>query len=289
MVWPAVIAAGASLAGGLISAKGALRSQEMSQAFTPEMMKLQNDYNRAAMERQYSLNQAQYGYELTKGPGLEMAGLRAAGINPMLRYGQGGSGTPMFTGGSSALSVGSPTMQFPNAFGDLGSGVAGAVSSALDARRSVAETERTQTETSRVAAETLLRLPAEVRQLEANTRLTEAQRQSELERPALMIQQRVLAEAQARLPDAQLEVFRATVGELGTRAIVNMWNAELLEAQRATEHARADLTSAQAGIARDERARSDIVTQQDLQLLQDATVGFILRTMRLFSGAAQGR
>lgn len=197
MVWPAIIGAGASLLGGLVSAAGASRAQDRSEGFSREM----------------------YEYALTHGPSLEMEGLRRAGINPMLRYGTGGQGTP----------VSMPTMSFQNAFGDLGAGIAGMGSSAF-------ALERQSAETNRINTELLLKLPEELESIRANTALTEAQRESALQQKRVLVEEEIYRHAQTSMTIAQIDALEAQVRQMETAALLNLASA-------AAQHANAALSN----------------------------------------------
>lgn len=178
MVWPAIISAGASLLGGAVSAFGQSRAQNRSEDFSREM----------------------YEYALTHGPSLEMQGLRAAGINPMLRYGSGGSSTP----------VTMPTMSFGNAYGSLGDAISGLGSSAfsaLTAQQSIEESEQ-RVENLRTD---LIKTGHEIHQVIANTSLTNQQRENAIADHGRILQEQLVQLAEIELREAQASQNYAAV------------------------------------------------------------------------------
>lgn len=246
MVWGPLISAGASLIGGLVSARGAERAANRSEAFSREM----------------------YDYALTHGPSLEMAGLRRAGINPMLRYGTGGQGTP----------VSMPTMSFQNPLGDLGAGIAGAASSAFGTMRTQQEIAESQARTR----STIERLLPEIARVEADTSLTQAQRETELHRPGQIMQDIVLSQAQAMLAEEQFDVYQAQIRNLDAGAFAQMTAAYLNNARARRENELGHLAAVEA-----DRAVSQWF--HDQQMYDDEVVGFTLRALRAVSSAVFGR
>lgn len=207
MVWPAIIGAGASLLGGVVSAFGQSRAQSRSEDFSREM----------------------YDYALLNGPAMEMEGLRRAGINPMLRYGSGGSGVP----------VSMPTMNFGNAFGDLGAGIAGASSSAFGNMKTAQEVEKSRAETVSI----LQRLPADLAKIEADTNLTTQQRFKSYQEMGLVVRQQALTEAQTRLSEQEYASFE--------------YRMSLLDAQRLAALGAAASSSAEAALRNAALSRAD--------------------------------
>lgn len=261
----AALGGGGSLLGGLSSLFG---SRGQSQA---DLMSLQ-----------LSTAQSMRRWELENGPALEMAGLRRAGINPMLRYGSGGSGVPM---GGFTPTVAAPYNRFQG-FADAIGGIGESVSSAF---RSFAGGERDTAETSRTRAEVALRLPAEVARIQADTSLTYQQRKNAIVERGRILADTLLTEAQARLPAAQMEVFRAQIGLMGAQTVLAEWQQALTAAQSDVAGATYDRETAAAVSATVQSQRDLTQWVHDRALYEDAVVGFILRSLRAVSGAVQGR
>lgn len=253
MVWGPLISAGASLIGGLVSARGADRAASRSEEFSREM----------------------YDYALTHGPSLEMAGLRRAGINPMLRYGTGGQGTP----------VSMPTMSFPNPYQGLSEGVAGAASSAFGTMRLEQEIDESRARTKDIVS----RLLPDIERIQANTALTDAQRATELRRPGLIMQDIMLKEAQTFLTEEQMNVFGAQIRQMNAAAFASMMSGYLSGQMTSTEIERGlreHHLAISAGVQRD---RDVTMWRHDQQMLEDEVVGWFLRAARNISAAVQGR
>lgn len=107
-MWPALIAAGAQLGGGFLGQSGASQANAKQMEFNATQAQLNRDFQERMSGTQYQR---------------ATADMRAAGLNPMLAYQQGGAGTP---GGASASS--SPQ----NTRAPLAAGISDAVSSAKD-------------------------------------------------------------------------------------------------------------------------------------------------------------
>lgn len=229
MVWPAIISAGASLLGGAVSAFGQSRAQDRSEDFSREM----------------------YEYALLNGPSLEMAGLRRAGINPMLRYGSGGSGTP----------VSMPTMNFGNAYGDLGSAISGIGSSAYGALTAEQNMEESRQRVSNMEIDAL-RVAEETRRIRADTSLTWQQRENAVAEQGRILQQTLLGVAEEQLRYAQENLSEA-------QAVQAAANVRLLNEQVTTERSRQlvlywdQVIGAAEGALRDAR-RPEAEAERDL-------------------------
>lgn len=211
--WGALISAGGSLLGGGVSAFGA---RGMSQ--------------RDAMDFQRVVQQEATAWNLLNGPRLEMEGLRAAGINPMLRYGHGGSAVPM---GATAVSIPQPS----NRLEHLGAGIAGAGSSAVSAHREQAQAGLSQAEAESI----VVKLPAELAKLEADTSLSQAQRKNARAEYGRILQETLLAHAHEELAKAQAAGVPAQIAQA-------MAHVQLLGAQTETEWYRQHLTKWEAAL-----------------------------------------
>lgn len=115
MVWGAIISAGASLAGSLLSKRGQEQANEDNYRIAQEQMAFQERMSNTAYQR-------------------GMEDMRLAGLNPILAYKQGGASTP------SGASI---PMQNEFAGVDLG----GAVNSAIAARQAEAQVKATEANT----------------------------------------------------------------------------------------------------------------------------------------------
>lgn len=260
------IGAATSLLGGITSAFGA-RGQSQS----------------SLMQDQFQYGMQGFHDQLKYGPTWEMAGLKAAGLHPFLRYGQGGS--PMHL---AVPQVSAPPMTQVSGLEALGAGIAGAGREAASAYGTASSAERDQTQAAinrvtppRVQAETLRTL-TEVPRIRADTDLRTAQHATELRRADLVFTQAALAAAQAMLPEAQLEVFQAQIGLMSEQERLAVY-------QQAVEHQREWLIHAQAQSALGQAAVDRAQAGHDLDLFSDAVMGFVLRATRAFAAAAGGR
>ncbi len=87
MVWPAVIAAGAALAGGIMTNRSNAAISEK-----------QMQFNSAQAARQMEFQERMSNTSYQRG----MADMRLAGLNPILAYKQGGAGSPSGAAGAGA-------------------------------------------------------------------------------------------------------------------------------------------------------------------------------------------
>lgn len=171
-----------SLIGAATSAFGA--KDQMSQA---SQMAAQADYAAKA-----------YKTSLVDGPSWEMSGLKKAGINPLLRYGTGGTSTPTYSANVSST----PINKLEGAAGYL-----------ADAGTSAASTLKTMEETKKVQEETN-KLGEEIKNLGTNRRLTEAQINSEQQRMWQLFGQRLLQTSQVELNSAQTAQLQAMLKQI---------------------------------------------------------------------------
>lgn len=128
-MWPAIIAAGIGAAGSL--AGGALSSAGQQQA---NWQTAQFNAQEAQRNRDFQERMSSTAYQRA------MNDMRAAGLNPVLAYQQGGSSTP---------SGGQASATFENAMEGMGKGVTsagGAAARAVELKNTMAQTVNTQTQ-----------------------------------------------------------------------------------------------------------------------------------------------
>lgn len=201
LIGAALISGVANLGGGFMSASGASQANAANQQMNWAQMNFQNNVNAANWEHQQAVNQenwqhalhmlganqgfaqqqANTAYEFSAGQAQEnrnfqermsnsayqraTADMRAAGINPMLAYMQGGASSPAggqasaspmgatgtaSTSGASSGSGASAPHGMRNTQEELGRAVGRIASSAVDAYKSGAEAKRTQADTETI-------------------------------------------------------------------------------------------------------------------------------------------
>ncbi|AJK28279.1 putative minor capsid protein [Eel River basin pequenovirus] len=203
-----LITAGAQLLGGVASAKGA--SEQLSQS---EQLRQQFGYNTSA-----------YRQSLLKGPSWEMEGLRRAGLNPILRYGSGGSSAPNLTG---AVGGSVPV----NRLAPIGDAISNSATSALDAAKLVADTEKTRADTRKATAE-ITKVMEEITAIQHNYSLTQAQRETEMQRQRNVFADTVLKWAQENLAREDAERVKAQTSLLHSQEAINEYR-KILEQNKA--------------------------------------------------------
>ncbi len=221
------ISAGAEMLGGATSAFGA--SKQLSA--------------RDAMHAQSQFNFAQYKKSLLEGPSLEMSGLKAAGINPLLRYGQ--HGTPMST---SAQGVSQPPSI--NKLEGLGEGISNSATSAMDAYSRVVDAKKKTKETEKLV-EDINEVLARIDNIQADTSLSGAQRDETLERTQLHAANRYRTYVQNGLDNLQGSLTRQQISQMSN--IMNNTQAQTLVALATEAKIQAETAIAQAGLSGAER------------------------------------
>lgn len=253
------IGAASSLLGGITSAFGA-RGQSQS----------------SLMQDQFQYGMQGFHDQLKYGPSWEMAGLKAAGLHPFLRYGQGGSAMHL-----AVPQVSAPSQSQVSPFEALGAGIAGAGREAASAYGTASSAERDQTQVA-INRVTPARVQAETARTLADTQLRGAQHATELHRAELVFTQAVLAAAQAMLPEAQMAVFASQISLMSEQERLARYQAEV-QSHEAT--IRSNMSTSQELRTLMDRARFE----HEFDLFSDSVVGFILTTMREFAAAAAGR
>jgi len=193
IVAASLISGGSNLLGGLTSAFGA--KNQMSQ--------------KSAMRMQQNINQEQMKFGLVEGPAWEMAGLKKAGINPLLRYGQSGSPTGVSAQG---VSQGTPI----NKLSGLAEGISNVGSSAADVYSKLTSARKTEQE--------IENLSQEYKSIITNRELTEAQIKTETQRMFNTFTDTLLKAAQTNLSEQDFLKVEASIKNIN----VDTANKELI-------------------------------------------------------------
>ena len=154
------LSAGANLFGGMTSAAGAASTNAANVANSWQMWNAQRDFafqqSRDQMDFQREMSSTAYQRA--------MADMRAAGLNPILAYSQGGASTPPGAGQTASGSM--ATME--NTELEKGRSIGMAANSAVTAAKSVAEIQNAQ-ETNKLIREQTVNTTADAKLKDANT------------------------------------------------------------------------------------------------------------------------
>lgn len=157
---PAAVSAGANLLGGSMSAAGAASNNAQNMANSWGMWNAQRDFafqqSRDQMEFQREMSNTAYQRAT--------ADMKAAGLNPILAYAQGGASSPPGAGQTASGSM--ATME--NTEQEKGRSIGMAATSAMSAAKSVAEIQNA-TETNKLIREQQANTAADAKLKDANT------------------------------------------------------------------------------------------------------------------------
>lgn len=196
--------------------------------------------NRGLSQRDAMQAQMEFAYEnwkrqLLAGPTKEIAGLRRAGVNPMLAYAKGGAGPN--------ASFAMPSIAPPiNPGMDIQRALSSGVTSAIDLYRAEGQVEQMGAAVRKMDKE-IGKIDAEIAKINADTSLSEEQRKLAISNQHKAFAEEVLAFARANLTKDESDHLRANIAVLQSQEAINAWRALSEEA-----HARLS----QAGVPRAE-------------------------------------
>lgn len=212
MVWPAIIAAGAAIGSAILANKG----QQDANDAQAEQAQLNRDFNsaEAAKTREWQENMRQTQYQTA------VSDLKAAGLNPMLAYQQGGAGTPSGATASSssmpqignkvaaALTAGAQAAQIMNLKAQTEKTQADTEVSHATAKQVEAQTHLTTSSTTKVQQETE-NLKETINQIRQNVHLQRAQTGESLNKQVLTVQQAELTRIEQQLTQGKIGLTEA--------------------------------------------------------------------------------
>lgn len=203
--------------GGATSAYGA--SQQLSQG--------------ELIARQQQAQLQNYKNQLTKGPAWEVQGLKAAGINPMLRYGKGGSMT-----GLGATSSSQPA--YNNRLAGLAAGIGSMGTSAAQINRDLSSAEQ--------AIATASKVPYEIKKIEADTRLSKQQQGTQMADQRRIFQEEMLKYAQYNKVEVEIRLIEENTELVRSQQAINVYREIYEQAQAQVAQAKVPLAQAEAEI-----------------------------------------
>ena len=190
----------------MFSALASMAASPLLQAAAPSLIGAassafgaRNQMNQGEQMRTSAAHSKQaYEHSLLEGPSLEMKGLKKAGINPLLRYGNGGTSAPTY----SAAPTSTPT----NKLQGFSEHIANAGTSAVNTLKTMEDTKKATAEIAKTAEETN-KLGEEIKNLGTNRLLTQAQIETEIQKKWVEFNKRLQAPLDRILTQSQAAHF----------------------------------------------------------------------------------